>query len=79
MATWHITVHLDKGTDFQQRFNCILVSNWLAQEGFVVQPMPLRSTEYITVSHTANSAMSLFLLKYSALLNNSGFDSVQIS
>jgi len=73
MATWHITVHSDSQFQLQGRMR--FLRNCFAAAGFTVQTMPEHRSNTLSVSHTANSAMSLFLLKVS----NVAVDLVQIS
>jgi len=69
MVTWHVTVKPTVGADksFQTAAQCLhlkTVSSQLIEAGFSVSPMPEQHPLAITVSHSSESALTLFMLKH---------------
>lgn len=73
MATWHITVKLNESVSFvpspafTQAISALQIKPFeqlFINHGFTVRPMPEASFVALTVSHTSESAITLFMLKY---------------
>ena len=69
MATWHVTAKPTVGADrtFHAAAQCLslrTVSTQLTRAGFSVSPMPEQHPLALTVSHSSESALTLFMLKH---------------
>ena len=68
MATWHIwidpKISASKYTVALQALVLKAVRAEFESLGFTVQPMPLHSMPALSVSHTSESAITLYLLKH---------------
>lgn len=70
MATWHITVKTVWHSSFTASARDIRLLVGLRERfqqcGFTVSPMPENVSAGFSVSHTSESAITLYLLKYGA-------------
>ena len=70
MATWHVSVDpgvtASKYTDALHALILRPVAAQFESLGFTVQPMPVHSVAALSVSHASDSAVTLYLLRYSA-------------
>ena len=69
MATWHITVHstVGEGRTFQLAIQSLKIRAVQAQFeslGFTTQSMPEHGVPALSVSHSSESAITLFRLRY---------------
>ena len=69
MATWHVSVDPSVGavSKFTHALHAIMIKPIAAQfetMGFTVCPMPEQGNVAITVSHTSEGAITLYLLKH---------------
>lgn len=75
MATWHITVDPSvTASKYTSALHSLILKPVAAQfssMGFSVQPMPEQGWAALSVSHTSESAITLYLLRY-------GSDSISI-
>ena len=69
MATWHITVNSTVGQDsrFQSALHALVlkpIRTEFENLGFTVKPMPEHSQPALSVSHSSESAITLYRLRY---------------
>ena len=71
MATWHVSIDPSVGTasKYTHALHALVLKPVSAQFeslGFTVQPMPKYGVAALSVSHASDSAVTLYLLRYSA-------------